>query len=223
MSLKLPLMAARVPLTAWTNGRTSATALKVPPIKFKSNQVPLSQAVKFVKSAPQIPPTCLSVKTVPTNKPIAMKKKAVGSKTRSAMNTLPLMGKPRKKAAIKQMALCIMAIGIRGNVYPNMKSEAFRGEAKSLDKKDVLLSFAIKVPENRAIKDKPKTAIPGANCEISNKLTGILLCIADNKSKSIKGKPNPKPKLIGSLIISLLFLEAKTSNFMIAPPVLLIV
>ena len=43
-----------------------------------------------------------------------------------------------------------------------MKSELFIGEAKSLDKNELLESFAISIPIKSVMNDKPKTAIPGA-------------------------------------------------------------
>ena len=57
--------------TAWTNGSTFDIFTKVSPSKFKSNQMPDSHADRLVNSAPQTPPTCFTVKTLPHNNPKA--------------------------------------------------------------------------------------------------------------------------------------------------------
>jgi hypothetical protein len=47
-------------------------------------------------------------------------------------------------------------------------------EKQKSSKNEVVLSFAINMPENKEINDNPKTAIPGDSFLISNKLTGTL-------------------------------------------------
>lgn len=68
----------------------------------------------------------------------------------------------------------MIATGKRGSVYPIIKSDEESGDAKSLIKSDVLLSLAMSIPENKEIKEKPKTAMPGVSFSILNILTGIL-------------------------------------------------
>ena len=87
------------------------------------------------------------------------------------------------------------------------------GDENSLIKNDILLSFAISIPENNAINESPKTATPGVRFSISNKLTGILDCIMDNKKSKTKGNPKPKARFSGSLKISLVFREANANVF----------
>ena len=55
-----------------------------------------------------------------------------------------------------------------------MKSVAFIGEAKSLCKNVLSLSFEIKSDENKAINANENTIIPGAKESISKMLTGIF-------------------------------------------------
>ena len=85
--------------TAWIKGKQYAISLNKPPIKSKLNHVPLSHAVRLVNKAPQIPPTCLSLKIVPQNKPIAIKIIEMGIVHKMAIMTSGVIFKPRQNAA----------------------------------------------------------------------------------------------------------------------------
>ncbi len=71
-----------------------------------------------------------------------------------------------------------MARGIKGRVYAAIKSDAVIGDANNLNIKELVLSLAISIPENREIKDSPKTAIPGARSFNGYSSLGMFDCIA---------------------------------------------
>jgi hypothetical protein len=107
----------------------------------------------------------------------------------------------------------MIAIGKSGNVYPRIKFAPVRGEENSLIKNEVLRSLETNIPENKEIKEKPKTAIPGVRFSISNKLTGTLDWMRESKNKMAKGNPMPKAKFRGSLKISFVLREANANVF----------
>ena len=88
----------------------------------------------------------------------------------------------------------------------------------NLVKKELARSLAKTCAANNAIKESPKTEMPGANDEIVNKSTGTLLLIADISNSKISGKARPKNIEIGSLIISFVTRLAKMNVFMSLPP-----
>ena len=93
------------------------------------------------------------------------------------------------------------------------------GEAKSLVKKELLLSFAIKRLKNSVKKDRPKVAMLGAISPAPN-IDGILstlLEITQKRHSMIIGSPTPNIKLKGSLTISFRFLFEKTKAFRCPP------
>ena len=90
-----------------------------------------------------------------------MKSTAAGIKTIIVIKILMLIVRPKAIAAIKHIIICITAIGSRGRVYPRMKSDDFIGEIYSLNIKELVLSLAISIPENREINERPNTEIPG--------------------------------------------------------------
>ena len=83
-----------------------------------------------------------------------------------------------------------------------IKSNPVSGVVYNLCKRALSRSFAISVAENRVINDSPNTVMPGVSVSISNRLTGILACIALSRTSKTKGNPRPKPRLIGSRKIS---------------------
>ena len=145
-----------------------------PPTNFKSNHVPDSHALKLVRSAPHTPPTCLSLNTLPQSRPIPIKSSTAGIDTAIASKIRTLHVNPSKRAAAQHTAICAAASGTSGAVQPRIKWGAVIGEVNNRSMKAPVRSFAINIPEKREIKDKPNTAIPGANCSISNKSTGIF-------------------------------------------------
>ena len=80
------------------NGRAFAIFLKPPPTSSKSNQVPDNHAERFVSSAPQIPPTCLSFNMLPKSSPRAINKIEVGIINSSANKMFKLGVNPKSKA-----------------------------------------------------------------------------------------------------------------------------
>jgi hypothetical protein len=153
------------------------------------------------------------VNKLPQSNPIAINRIAAGINTIMASKTLRLIVNPRKNATIKHTITCKIAIGSKGSVYPNMKFLAVSGDVNSRNINELVLSFAINMPEKSEIKDRPKTAIPGVNWSITNNSAGILDWIAvSNKSKTT-GNPIPKAKLILSLMISLALRVANVSVF----------
>ena len=70
MPEKSPTISALCISTACTKGSAYEIFLKVPPTSSRSNQMPESHADTLVKSAPQIPPTCLSLNKLPQSSPI---------------------------------------------------------------------------------------------------------------------------------------------------------
>jgi hypothetical protein len=67
-----------------------------------------------------------------------------------------------------------MLIGIRGRIYPRIKSYARIGVVYSLCKSADVRSFDMSVAEKRVINERPKTIIPGVRFCISKRLTGIF-------------------------------------------------
>ena len=84
-----------------------------------------------------------------------------------------------------------------------MKFFAVKGEVKSRSIKELDLSFAMRIPENREMNESPKTAMPGVSLPISKSDTGMFDCIMESSRRRTIGKPKPKARLILSLIISL--------------------
>jgi hypothetical protein len=135
-------------------------------------------------------------------------------------NTFMLTVNPRKNATIKHTVTCNIAIGSSGSVYPKIKLLDVSGEVNNRSINELVLSFAISIPEKSEMNESPKTAIPGARWSITNSSTGILDCIADKSRSKTIGKPIPKAKLSRSLKISLLFREAKAKVFISVHPLL---
>ena len=84
--------------TACTNGNKFAILPNIPPTSSKSNHTPESQADKFVSNAPQIPPTCFTLKILPHKSPSAIWKIAKGIMAKMAYTIFIVTGSPRKIA-----------------------------------------------------------------------------------------------------------------------------
>ena len=97
-NLKSPATADLAAFTAWENGRISATVLNAPPTIEVSNQMFENHALRFVSSAPEIPPTAFSLKTEPNSRPNAMNTSAIGRLTMAATSRFTLNGSPRNSA-----------------------------------------------------------------------------------------------------------------------------
>lgn len=97
MLVQSPERAARPASTAWTNGRSSATRRNGPPTISKSNHVPERSAAIFVNNAPQMPPTCLSLKSEPHRRPREIKKMLDGMRAAKAARTVQPGSRPRQK------------------------------------------------------------------------------------------------------------------------------
>lgn len=82
-----------------------AIFLKAPPTRSKLNQMPLSQAVRFVSSAPHIPPTCFDDRSVPKRRPREIKKMALGilAITQYRIPMVGLRPKKRENRSVKKV------------------------------------------------------------------------------------------------------------------------
>ena len=165
--------------------------------------------------APQAPPTCLSLNTLPHSRPIPINSSAAGMETSTVSRIFRLAESPRNRAVTKQIRICATAMGISGSVYPAIKSPDSIGEAKSRIMKELVLSFAMIIPEKSERKDIPNTAIPGVSLSTSNRSTGAFAPIRDKSSSRITGNPIPNPRLVLSLNISLALRDANAIIFMI--------
>ena len=75
---KAPIKRACSIFTACAKGKRFATFSNAPPTNSKSNQIPDNHAERLVNNAPQIPPTCLSLKTLPQRTPMLIYNKQTG-------------------------------------------------------------------------------------------------------------------------------------------------
>ena len=98
LSKNAPPTAARCAVTACAKGKRLAIFSNQPPTNDKSNHTPESQAERLVNNAPQIPPTCLTVNTLPHNSPKAIYNTETGNTITSAYTIFTLMGKPSANA-----------------------------------------------------------------------------------------------------------------------------
>ena len=126
--------------------------------------------------------------------------------------------RPKQRAVIYVTMLCTTDIGIIGRVYPRIKSVGVIGVVYSLCKSALCLSFEMRVAEKSVINERPNTHIPGVRLSISNRLTGMLACIALKSSIRTSGNPNPKARFSGSRNISFVFLDAKATILSPSPP-----
>ena len=78
--------------------------------------MPDSHAVRFVSSAPHMPPTCFTLRALPHRSPSAMKNTEAGIIISTDHRTFTVTSRPRKNAVTKHTAACQRAMGSSGKV-----------------------------------------------------------------------------------------------------------
>lgn len=75
-------------------GRKYATLRNAPPTSSRSNHMPDSHAATLVSTAPQMPPTCLTLSTLPNSSPSAMYSSDTGTVRATAPAIFAVGGSP---------------------------------------------------------------------------------------------------------------------------------
>ena len=96
----MPLRIAFSRLTICTKGRAFAIFSKAPPTVLISNQIPANQPVKLVINAPQIPPTCFTLRALPHSKPRQIKNNEIGIIASKAYRIVTVIFSPKITATI---------------------------------------------------------------------------------------------------------------------------